>query len=78
LQLAAHRAQLPPGQPADVAYDSEPSVYQRALAEHTALRDAIAAGEAERAGQIAQAHFTITSESLREVLSRGLADGAGG
>jgi GntR family transcriptional regulator, transcriptional repressor for pyruvate dehydrogenase complex len=58
-------------------YDSEPAVYRRALAEHTALCEAIAAGEVERAGEIAQAHFTITNESLREVLSRGLADGDG-
>lgn len=61
-------------------YDSEPAVYRRALAEHTALCEAIAAGEVERAGGIAQAHFTITNEGLREVLSRGLAadDGPAG
>jgi GntR family transcriptional regulator, transcriptional repressor for pyruvate dehydrogenase complex len=61
-------------------YDSEPAVYRRALAEHTALCEAIAAGEVERAGEVAQAHFTITNEGLREVLSRGLAaeDGLAG
>jgi DNA-binding FadR family transcriptional regulator len=58
-------------------YDSEPAVYQRALAEHTALCEAVAAGDAERAGEIAQAHFTITNEALREVLSRGLTDEPG-
>jgi GntR family transcriptional repressor for pyruvate dehydrogenase complex len=56
-------------------YDSTPAVVRRALAEHTALCEAIAAGKAERAGQIAQGHFSITNETLREVLSRGLAAG---
>jgi DNA-binding FadR family transcriptional regulator len=54
-------------------YDGAPAVYRRALGEHTALYEAIAAGNAERAGQIAQSHFSITNETLREVLSRGLA-----
>ncbi|HKT04231.1 MAG TPA: FCD domain-containing protein [Rugosimonospora sp.] len=57
-------------------YDGLPAVYQRALAEHTALCEAIAAGDAERAGQIAQGHFTITNEAVRQVLSRGLAGDA--
>jgi DNA-binding FadR family transcriptional regulator len=53
-------------------YDGEPAVYQRALAEHTELCEAITAGEAQRAGEIAQGHFTITNEAVREVLARGL------
>jgi DNA-binding FadR family transcriptional regulator len=54
-------------------YDSERPVYLRALAEHTALFEAIEAGESERAGEVAQGHFTITNDSLRQVLSRGMA-----
>jgi DNA-binding FadR family transcriptional regulator len=54
-------------------YDGEPAVYRRALAEHTALCEAIAAGDVQRAGEIAQGHFTITNEALRKLLSRGLA-----
>lgn len=54
-------------------YDGTPSVYRRALGEHTALCDAIAAGDSDGAGKIAQGHFTITNEAVREVLSRGLA-----
>jgi DNA-binding FadR family transcriptional regulator len=58
-------------------YDGAPTVYRRALGEHTALCDAIAAGDADAAGRIAQGHFTITNEAVREVLSRGLADDTG-
>jgi DNA-binding FadR family transcriptional regulator len=54
-------------------YDSERPVYRRALSEHTALCEAIEAGAPERAFDIAQSHFTITNDSLRQVLSRGLA-----
>jgi GntR family transcriptional regulator, transcriptional repressor for pyruvate dehydrogenase complex len=51
-------------------YDGDRAVYQRALAEHTALFEAIEAGDAERAGATAQHHFTITNEAVREALSR--------
>jgi DNA-binding FadR family transcriptional regulator len=51
-------------------YDGGPAVYDRALREHTELCEAIAAGSVERAGQIAQGHFTITNEAVRQVLSR--------
>jgi DNA-binding FadR family transcriptional regulator len=51
-------------------YDSDRAVYQRALAEHTTLYQAIEAGDAERAGATAHGHFTITNEAVREVLSR--------
>ena len=57
-------------------YDAGRPVYRRALADHTALCEAIEAGEAERAGEIAQGHFTITNDSLRDVLTRGLEGGA--
>jgi DNA-binding FadR family transcriptional regulator len=48
-------------------------VHERALREHSAIAHAIAAGEVERAGAIAREHFTITADTLREVLSRGMA-----
>jgi DNA-binding FadR family transcriptional regulator len=51
-------------------YDSDPTVYRRALVEHTALCEAIEAGDAERAGALAQKHFTITNEAVREALSK--------
>jgi DNA-binding FadR family transcriptional regulator len=51
-------------------YDGGPVVYQRALREHTALCEAIVEGGAEQAGLIAQGHFTITNEAVRQVLSR--------
>ncbi|MFI7701277.1 FadR/GntR family transcriptional regulator [Nonomuraea sp. NPDC049480] len=55
-------------------YDGASAVYERALAEHSALCDAIAAGDTQRAGEIAQGHFSITNEALREVLARSLGD----
>lgn len=51
-------------------YDDSPAVYTRALAEHTALFEAISAGDVERAGALAQEHFTISNEAVRDVLSR--------
>jgi GntR family transcriptional repressor for pyruvate dehydrogenase complex len=48
-------------------------VHERALREHTAIARAIAAGEVELAGEIAREHFTITADTLREALSRGMA-----
>jgi DNA-binding FadR family transcriptional regulator len=55
-------------------YDGDPAVYRRALREHTALFEAIAAGDAELAGRVAQGHFDITNEALRIVLNRGLSE----
>jgi GntR family transcriptional regulator, transcriptional repressor for pyruvate dehydrogenase complex len=52
--------------------DDDPRVYERAMREHTAMGEAIIAGEAERAGEIAREHFTITARTLREALSRGM------
>lgn len=51
-------------------YDDSPAVYRRALTEHTALFEAISAGDGERAGALAQEHFTITNEAVRDVLFR--------
>jgi GntR family transcriptional repressor for pyruvate dehydrogenase complex len=59
-------------------YDGGRPVYRRALVEHTALCESIAAGDSDRAGEIAQGHFTITNDSLRDVLSRGLKGGSPG
>lgn len=47
-------------------------VYDRALQEHTALVEAVVAGEVEEAGRIAERHFGMTAETLRSVLGRGL------
>jgi DNA-binding FadR family transcriptional regulator len=51
----------------------EPSSFPRALREHTELYEAIAAGEPERAEEIARGHFAITAGMIRDVLTRGLA-----
>jgi GntR family transcriptional regulator, transcriptional repressor for pyruvate dehydrogenase complex len=53
-------------------FDCDPAVYERSLAEHTALCEAIMAGDEQRAGEIAQGHFAISNEAVREVLARGL------
>jgi DNA-binding FadR family transcriptional regulator len=50
-------------------------VFDQALAEHTALVDAVVAGEAERAGAIARDHFAMTARTLRGVLRRGAPSG---
>ncbi|MFE2429024.1 FCD domain-containing protein [Streptomyces sp. NPDC059373] len=52
----------------------EPSTFRRALREHTELYEAIAAGEPDRAAELAREHFAITAGMIREVLTRGLAD----
>jgi GntR family transcriptional repressor for pyruvate dehydrogenase complex len=48
-------------------------VHERALREHSAIAHAIVAGDVELAGEIAREHFTITADTLREALSRGMA-----
>jgi GntR family transcriptional repressor for pyruvate dehydrogenase complex len=53
-------------------FDCDPAVYERSLAEHTELCEAIVAGDDRRAGEIAQGHFTISNEAVREALARGL------
>jgi DNA-binding FadR family transcriptional regulator len=48
-------------------------VHERAVREHTAIARAIVAGDVELAGEVAREHFTITADTLREALSRGMA-----
>jgi DNA-binding FadR family transcriptional regulator len=54
-------------------HEDDREVHDRAVREHTAIARAIAAGEVELAGEIAREHFTITEDTLREALSRGIA-----
>jgi GntR family transcriptional repressor for pyruvate dehydrogenase complex len=51
-------------------FDSDPEVCARALREHTQMCEAIEAGDADRAGSLAQGHFTITNEAVRDALFR--------
>jgi GntR family transcriptional regulator, transcriptional repressor for pyruvate dehydrogenase complex len=46
-------------------------VYDRALAEHTELVEAVIDGEVERAGRVAESHFAMTKRTVRKVLRRG-------
>lgn len=48
----------------------ERSHHERAGHGHTALYEAVAAGEPERAEGIAREHFMISAEMIREVLAR--------
>jgi DNA-binding FadR family transcriptional regulator len=47
-------------------------VFERALAEHTALVKAVVEGDVELAGRIAEGHFAMTKRTVRGVLQRGL------
>ncbi len=47
------------------------NVFNRALAEHTDLVEAVVAGDVDRAGAVAQAHFAMTARTVRGVLRRG-------
>lgn len=49
-------------------------VYRRALAEHTALVDAVVDGRVEDAGLAARGHFAMSTRTLRAVMSRASAD----
>lgn len=46
-------------------------VFRRALAEHTALVTAIVDGRADDAGSLAREHFSMSTRTLRSVMSRG-------
>jgi GntR family transcriptional regulator, transcriptional repressor for pyruvate dehydrogenase complex len=48
-------------------------VFDRACEEHTALVEAVVAGEPEHAARVARAHFAMSARTLRRVLDRGLA-----
>lgn len=52
----------------------DPDVFQRALAEHTALVTAVVDGRADDAGSAAREHFSISTRFLRSVISRGAKD----
>ncbi len=54
----------------------ERSHFHRAGEGHTALYEAIAAGEPERAEEIAREHFMISAEMIRDVLARVRAAGS--
>jgi DNA-binding FadR family transcriptional regulator len=47
-----------------------PAIRQRAIAEHTALAEAVIAGDADRAAAVAAQHFGITEERLRALYER--------
>lgn len=49
-------------------------VYRRALTEHTALVEAIVDGRVEDAGTVARGHFTMSTRTLRAVMSRAMVD----
>jgi GntR family transcriptional repressor for pyruvate dehydrogenase complex len=48
----------------------ERSSFHRARGDHRTMYEAIAAGEAERAAEIAREHFTISAGMIRQVLAR--------
>ena len=48
-------------------------VFDRALAEHQALVEAVVEGDVERAGRVAESHFAMTQRTMRGVLQRGMA-----
>jgi GntR family transcriptional regulator, transcriptional repressor for pyruvate dehydrogenase complex len=47
-------------------------VFDRALAEHQALVEAVVEGDVERAGRVAESHFAMTQRTMRGVLQRGM------
>lgn len=53
-------------------------VFPQALAEHTALVQAIVDGRVEDAGARARAHFAMSTRALRAVMSRGVSETSAG
>jgi DNA-binding FadR family transcriptional regulator len=51
-------------------------VFSRAVHEHTALVEAVVAGDVERAGRVARHHFALSAEALREILALSGAEGS--
>jgi len=49
----------------------ERKFYRQAVVEHTALVEAITDGQVEAAGRIAREHFSMSTRTLRAVISRG-------
>ncbi len=62
------------GFPTEPYGEDDPETYRQALNEHRALYEAISARDAERAGSIAERHFTMTADVIRAMLERGLND----
>ncbi len=58
------------GFPVEPYGEDDPEDYQRALIEHRKIYEAIAAGDAEQAGSLAEEHFTLTSDMMRAMLER--------
>ena len=61
-----------PESPVDPARADPVAEADRILRQHTALADAVVAGDAELARRIAQEHFTISREIIRRTLTRSL------
>ncbi|WP_326637094.1 FadR family transcriptional regulator [Streptosporangium sp. NBC_01755] len=58
------------GFPVEPYGEDDPDDYQRALTEHRKIYEAIAAGDAERAGSLSEQHFALTSDMMRAMLER--------
>lgn len=58
------------GFPVEPYGEDDPEDYRRALIEHRKIYEAIAAGDAEQAGSLAERHFTLTSDMMRDMLER--------
>jgi len=52
------------------------TAFGEALAQHAALVEAVVAGDVERAGRVAQDHFTLATRTLERVMARADADAA--
>jgi len=50
------------------------TAFGEALAQHTALVEAVVAGDVELAGRVAQQHFTLSTRTLERVMDRADAD----
>lgn len=58
------------GFPVEPYGEDAPEDYRRALIEHRKIYEAIAAGDAEQAGSLAEEHFTLTADMMRDMLRR--------
>ncbi|MER7504888.1 FCD domain-containing protein [Nonomuraea pusilla] len=65
------------GFPVEPYGEDDPQAYRQALGEHRAMYEAIRDGDAERAGSIAERHFTLTADVMRAMLERSLSDPRG-
>ena len=72
-QRAPRRAQRADRREVSLGFDAEPyspQVRHRALDQHPSLAEAIVAGTADTAAQLAAEHFALTEEMLRELHAR--------